>query len=442
MSSIEKTASPYLANLNIANTTGQQSAESSFTAVVNNFQSEVEMGYLYHDAMVTSNPIDSEAEVFEDLNSTLQCFDENFLMYWIDKYNSCHYQVKVKVNELLGDNNVYFKDFSESLGSLVNFLWIKDRSTVSKYDADTVITDIPYPYNSTLHYILDKQTQEYSLYMSKLTGSVFNRNNRVLGEIQKMNSDGSSPVPKTVYDSTLSHGGSLAVDQQHYGRMKILAGEILTIIEQDLKGLKGALRLLKESTNNIEINKELINISVEDIKTNVSILKNKIIQTRAGLPATHVNSSEFLSVGGKSSTVPPVIPPVQTTTATVSSTQTTSEPPTSTTPPANFNGDVTPPSNNKTEPPKPETGYRSRLYSDKHASDPAKVYATYLGTRNGLAGIPMPKKQQKGFGITEEIMQEVEADIALGGPGAPGVGLIYGGHPTIGKRDDSPIGRR
>jgi len=295
MSSIEKTAAPYLANLNIANSAEQQSAESSFTSVVNNFQTEVEAGYLYHDAMVTSNPIDEEALVYEYLNSALICFDENFIMYWIDKYNSAHYQVKAKVNELLGDNNVYFKDFSESMGALSNFLWDKNRTTVPTYDADTALTDVPFPYNSTIHYILDYPTKEFSLYMSKCTGSVFNHNNRIIGEIEKMKSDGTSELPKNVFKSTLAHGGSLAVDKEHYGRMKTLAGEILTIIEQDLKELKSAFRLLKESTNNLQINKELINISVEDIKTNVSILKNKLIQTRQGVPATDIKSNDYLS---------------------------------------------------------------------------------------------------------------------------------------------------
>ena len=292
MSNVRSIA-PATVNINLANSKELQEAHTSFKNIITHFADEIDVAYEYVKTAVSSDPIKAESEFYADLNTKLSNFSVEFIDYWLDEYETAHEAVKQKLNEILGDNNVYFKKYNESIGCIKDFLFAYDKSTVSVIDADHIAKPIIYTWSSTVDNSLDRQTQVMCLEMSKLTNSVFRHNIRHLGEIQKMNSsgDGSSNSPKIVGTSTTNHGCNLSVDAEHIHRIASICPDILGIINNDLKDLKRQYYFIQNSTNKQEIKRELITFNIEDIETRVNLLKHKIYDN---IPASDRTTFDIL----------------------------------------------------------------------------------------------------------------------------------------------------
>jgi hypothetical protein len=302
----EKTVNPQLAYLNISSYASFQKEFTSFTNVIDNFASQVDASYLHHLTKVTNDPVESEIKHFSNLNSSgdnaeiyLANFSPEFVLFWIDKYHTAHHAVKAGLNALLGDNNIFFRPFNESMGHLKHIDFIKDRSTQSLVDTDSAILDIPCQYAGVTDKILDIQTQTVTQYLSKLTNAVFKQNIKSLGEPQNMESDGTTKQQQTVGSSANSHGVNLAVDKEHYKRMKGVTADIVKIIQEDLKELKDAFVFMETHTSNQTVLAQtIIQKKIEDLEIKTDFIGHKIIDTNSKTTAARSRTVDILSVDG------------------------------------------------------------------------------------------------------------------------------------------------
>jgi hypothetical protein len=309
-----KTVNPNLAYLNLAKSKNFQYAYTTFTNVVNEFADEVEKAYDHHLTKVASDPIKEEIEFYKTLNTDLDKKDDNgndifnadFLSFWIDKYQTAHYRVKREVELELGDDNVFFSDFNESIVSLRHHYFTQDRSTQHIFDTDSVMQDIPNQYNGTLREALDYQTIFTIYELSKLTTAVFRQNLAHLGEPQKMEADGTTAEQVTLGISGASHGISLAADYLHPHRMSEIAAELASILYRDLKGLNRLSYFLEVGTSHQEVRKQSIGTDVEQLLVKVDFLGRKLTNTDYGVYASSTRTNDVLGATGKTT---PQYPP-------------------------------------------------------------------------------------------------------------------------------------
>jgi len=275
---------PYITNLNIAESADTQVTHTSFVSLVDKYYDMVQAGYDYFDALCSDDPVENLSQFFSNLNSSLKNEDEFFALYWIEKYKTAHEAVKQRTIKILGEENVYFKDFSESMGIISDHLFTQCRSTRPHFDESYEYGDIPYPYNSTHHFLLDNNTKEIILALEKLSGTVFNQNIKHITEPHKMLSNGETELFETPAKSDEPHGVNLAVDYKHFHRMKQIAAELLAIVEEELADLTKAFRLIKNPHHSAEIRKELIEFKIngKEDPVNLSLLKNKLVSIKDG----------------------------------------------------------------------------------------------------------------------------------------------------------------
>jgi len=271
------TSNPDLAYLNIAPDSTSQEKYTSFTSIVSDFADQLSSAYDYHLANLKSDSITAEAQVFSDLNSKLGDYGGEFILFWINKYQTAHEAVKIELDKILGDNNVFFKDFSESIGSLKYIEFLKERSTLSIIDTDSAILDIPAQYNAAMYRLMDVNTKTTTLVLSKLTNAVFKQNIVQLGEPQKQEFDGTTTDIQTVGFSDQTHGVNLSVDYEHYKRMKGVAADITELIQTDLQGLFKAISFIDMHIEEQDVKNQTIVKNIEDAQVKVDFLGKKIV---------------------------------------------------------------------------------------------------------------------------------------------------------------------
>ena len=109
-----KTVTPKLAYLDIAPDALYHETYTSFTKIASEFIVELETAYDHHKSKHTSDPIIEEATFFANLNDSLLVnFNGDFLLFWLDKYHTAHDAVKRELDLILGENNVFFKNFNK-----------------------------------------------------------------------------------------------------------------------------------------------------------------------------------------------------------------------------------------------------------------------------------------------------------------------------------------
>ena len=301
-----KTVNPQLAYLNIAPDALHHQTFTSFTKIADEFLIELEAAYDHHLTKSTNDPIIQEANFYANLNDTLLMnFNPDFLVFWVDKYHVAHDAVKKELNDILGENNIFFKEFSESIGCLKHAEFIKERSTLNIIDTDSAILDIPYQYNGTTNQIVDDQTKIATLNLSKFTNAVFKQNIAHLGEPQKQEGDGTTSQQQTFTSSTKTHGLNLVVDYEHYKRMKFVITDVVRVIHDDLKDLKTALSFIENHIEDQSVFKDTIEINVEDIMVKVGFLGNKLTNTDEVTTATETLNSNRLGIDDK--TIPKTV---------------------------------------------------------------------------------------------------------------------------------------
>ena len=239
--------------------------------------------------------IDLDNDKFRDTVGLDTLHDTRFIVYWLDKFKKSHEYVQREVKKVLGSKNVYYTDFSESIGILSLTEFTKDNSTGLIFDVDGNDSDfggtVPYPYTGAVYYLVDDDTRSLMEDMSQMTTSVFRRNIAHLGEYYK---DRDDAKPTTASFSTRPHGVNLVSDIKHYMRIHSLKSDFETILSDTLKGMYNVLFFMKNSEQLAKIGKPQIQRKIENAIYKVDWLCNKLNIPRQGQPASKTDSNSVL----------------------------------------------------------------------------------------------------------------------------------------------------
>lgn len=203
----------------------------------------------------------------------------SFVLWWIEKFRTSHKVVQTGLKELLGDDNEYFVNFSESVGQLKNTGDTYDTSTIPLYD--TSLTADPgeesFPVPATIagiaQYGIKPETLTLATELAKETNIVYRAN------IFNHSDDSSRDVVvnNMAEISTNSHGCNLVNDGEHPKRIMRFIGSVREEIESHLKGLYDVLELLSNRENYMITGKpKQILIKVENFTQAVDLFKNKV----------------------------------------------------------------------------------------------------------------------------------------------------------------------
>ena len=202
-----------------------------------------------------------------------------FVLWWIEKFRTSHKVVQNGLKELLGDDNEYFVNFSESVGQLKNTGDTYDVSTIPLYD--TSLTAEPgeesFPVPTTIagvaQYSVKPETLTLATELAKETNVIYRAN--IFSHSDDSSRD--TVVNKMAEISTNSHGCNLVNDGEHPKRLMRFIGGVREDIETHLKGLYGVLEMLSNRENYMITGKpRQILIKVEKFTQAVDLFKNKI----------------------------------------------------------------------------------------------------------------------------------------------------------------------
>jgi len=182
-----------------------------------------------------------------------------FLMFWLDRFRVSHNKVKLAIRNTYPDST-YFKNFSESVGSLKNIEFIKDAHTSDPTDINSD-NDAPYPYSSILNYIMSDTEKRVSLNMSRKTNTVFRKN--------------IAPILGEYSDSSQPHGVNLVVDTSHYTKMKQIVSDIHTTLQTSLEQMYDVLLFVSNSMNSLKVPNVIYKRYVEGLMIDVDLMKNR-----------------------------------------------------------------------------------------------------------------------------------------------------------------------
>lgn len=230
----------------------------------------------------TWKPITKFAEADYSLVNTigLDSLPTWFLMYWLDRFRTSHQQVRDSVNSAFPES-IYYRPFSESVGSLKNVEFIKTTTSSPMVDVDSA-EDIPYPYTGVLNYIMTDNDKRVSLTLSRNTHRLFRTNIIPVLDDPYTSSTGTP-------DSIDSHGINLVTDNKHYPRMKDMVGDIHTTIQNELKDMYRVLMFISNNSSTLKVPNVMYKKYTEGLFVDVDLLKNRTQKL-----ATHIKTRDIL----------------------------------------------------------------------------------------------------------------------------------------------------
>jgi hypothetical protein len=201
-----------------------------------------------------------------------------FKLWWMDKFATAHDVVKQDLIELLGDDNEYFVNFSESVGQLKNINDTFDTSTLPVWDTEVQAYGTTYSIPTTIAGVAKYCTRTESIafndQLSKHTNKIFRTNIANMMEDASRDELVTGVMPSF---STDSHGNNFVNDQLHFDRMYQQVEVVDAAIREHLKGLYDVLMLLSDRENYMVVNKpKQIMMKVEKFTLAVDLFKNRI----------------------------------------------------------------------------------------------------------------------------------------------------------------------
>jgi hypothetical protein len=199
-----------------------------------------------------------------------------FKLWWMEKFNSSHEIIRRDLRELLGDDNEYFVNFSESVGQLKNLTDTQNTSTTPVIDANVEAfgdKSLPNIIPGVAAYITKPENVGLAAEISTLTNKTFRTN--IMTHMDDCSRD--EVVPLLAELPVNPHGCNLIHDSEHPKRMSQFIETVREEIENHLKGLYDVLELLSNRENYIVMAKpRQILLKVEQFTKCVDLFKNKI----------------------------------------------------------------------------------------------------------------------------------------------------------------------
>ena len=272
MSVATKTAVPQLCDLNLSNTTELLKKYSNYLDIFSEFVDQIETSLSYRNTFYKNDTVNERINFFNSLTNKIEEFDIDFVLYWFEQANTMPEYIKSKINVSS------FNLKSDSIGKFTNSQYIIDDSTSNVMDFMMTGQRSPdyRPYNSI---------NKLSPYTSQLL-------ERASYRVNSMYRANISIVQVQNYRSIDPHGRNLVSDSYHYSRTvneykehfyRLLENKFRDEIKiiayfcnvNDNSGYNA------QDTDNSNLQKivefDNLEIDIEQIKTKIDLLSNKVV---------------------------------------------------------------------------------------------------------------------------------------------------------------------
>lgn len=249
---------------------------SAYTDFLNLTQQYIDQVSTYIDYEIADSRCDfvsADSSFFTTLNNSFSSFDNEFIEYWIKKYNNSVNDIKQLVLSEIKTNNFY-QDYSDSVGSLTNSIYTLTESVLPIFDIDSSKYSQPLVYSAPINNKLSTNTLCLLSAFSQKTTYVFRKN------IENI----------LVQDaiSTSAHGFNLVTDFQHLVRMQSAIGGFTSILNNNFDQIFKLISFYANINNNSGYNPNnsnynlqqiaplIFNVNVEGVTGQIDLLGKKI----------------------------------------------------------------------------------------------------------------------------------------------------------------------
>jgi hypothetical protein len=248
---------------------------TNLLTIFNDYVTELNLNLDYEKGKSSGDIFKTNVTFFEKLNKENfiingKKIDDIFKNYYIEKYNSLFSSIKTSVSGFLGQENIYFKNYSDDVGTFTDSSCILDDSIVPYYDIFNEDIEIPNNLNSTIFNKVTDDNKNLQLKFSKFNNAILKNNLKGIVNYTDIN------------DVKTSHGSNLVTDFIYYQRLFKYKEPIAQNISQILNGLGNYILFIKNTNKRQNSTKASIfafDAKVEEVSEQIDILKNKISST-------------------------------------------------------------------------------------------------------------------------------------------------------------------
>jgi len=221
----------------------------------------------------------SISNVYIELNnSKLDSYNEQFQLYFIEKYQSLLTSVKDFITDSLGAGNVYLIAFSDDIGNIVNQTSVIDNSTSPFFDTYDTSFNYPNALPASLYSKVSQTQLDNNIKLAVYTDALMKTSLAGLQATTDVN------IAKT------AHGDNLVNDNLYIDRLFLLKDPVNAKIKTLLKNMADFINFFKEvNWQDRDLNRTSIdlayNTTIEGVATTLDMLKNKIDAGNSGIEA-------------------------------------------------------------------------------------------------------------------------------------------------------------
>lgn len=244
--------------------------------VFGNYLEELQFNIDYEKSKSTNSFLITVTQLYKKLNDDdfkignkqIDIINKN---YYMEKYQSLFTKFKKSIENIISEGeNIYFKNYSDDVGMLVDSTCVMDTAISPFYDKfyeDQ--TTIPLSLPSTL---FNKVTTD-----NKILQQTFSL---MVDSLMKVNLNGIVEGNDNVYINETPHGKNLASDYRYYNRLFLYKEPIRQSINIILKGLGEYIYFIKtlnKRNDNIDTSKLFaFQIDIEEKVHQLDILRNSL----------------------------------------------------------------------------------------------------------------------------------------------------------------------
>ena len=230
----------------------------------------------YEKAKSSGDFLKDISEIYEKLNNNkfkvdgveIDIQNKN---YYIEKYQSLSNNFKEIIENILEGKNIFFKELSDDVGTLVDSNTIVDNSIIPFFDIFYNETkNIPFNIPNTVFNKVTLQNKKIQKNFSLLNDAILKNNLKDIANYSNVSINKSS------------HSSNLVTDYGYYERLLNFAEEIRQTIFVELTADLGEyiyflknLNIRNQDNNNAILLK--FKATIEDVEENLDIFKNQIV---------------------------------------------------------------------------------------------------------------------------------------------------------------------
>jgi len=253
------------------------------------YLAELEENIKFNRSLVTTNMLSAYGNLFNALNETnftienyaiqgdevvpsgIKTLDNNFKLYFVEKFLSLSDQYKQRVSALINNNTTYFAPFSDDIGIITDIPAIMDNNVNPYFDVFNQQNSLQTNFPATI----SKKVSRNEMIMSK-TFSYYT------DAILKLNLVGLQSGILNEFTAKTSHGTNLITDILYYKRAILNQQAFLTDLFTLLGDISSFIVFFKDlnpqdkDPNRKAILSTYTITNLENTALNVDILKNNI----------------------------------------------------------------------------------------------------------------------------------------------------------------------